>query len=443
MQIFFFLALALIVLFFLTLKYSPLPPESDETNKPYCQDVIKDPNAPRITAPAYTGSGVDTSQTRTYKMVKKKVPVPAYFFANTHHFFQPFSETRTDPQTSQKYLLKLPNGENGRSYKIPTEGGGENYFVFADVGLIYMFYLNQDGSPMIIDRFIRPADGGPQEVALADLYILEDKELPEWISRCMDAGTNGQTDNIVFEKKEIYTPSQNPSLNQEQLQLQYFLLQKYKLMLQAWWTPHCKPAIYLYPPKNQLVNVKVIPDGFLTYTDPIYNDKNGWTVMAYPNGTIQNISTDSDNSKFYQYLYFESKIRDALITKPTNGWTIKYEDLTTFYQDILPKLQFSEKQKTDFIEYWQKSLPKAPYYFVSLVDQTEVNKYEELLITPNPVAIRRIRFYFEARESFEQVPPLDLAPWQKNSQIENNDFTVFEWGGMVKRDKNHPYTCSM
>jgi hypothetical protein len=229
-------------------------------------------------------------------------------------------------------------------------------------------------------------------------------------------------------------PDQRQSLNNEQLQLEWFAFKS-----EGIWNIHCKPAVYLYPSQKQRVNVKVFPAGTLTYTDPQYDDKTGWTVDAYPDGQIYDLRYTIYDKPF-DYLYFESKVPDQIIKKPTKGWVVEYQELNNFYNNILPKLGLNQKQTTDFAEYWNKALKPAPYYFIGVIDQANVDQIERLEITPKPDNINRVRIYFERLEQPKQVEaPLLEA---KSFNLSASSFNVVEWGGMVKNDPNHPFTCS-
>lgn len=198
----------------------------------------------------------------------------------------------------------------------------------------------------------------------------------------------------------------------------------------GWWTPECKPAVYLYPEKSQEVSVKVFPKGHLTYTDPLY-PPDGWKIMAHPDGRV--VSGDQT----YPYLYYESKIMDSWISSPTEGFVIAFEDLPKLYSNLLPKLGLSQKETADFKEYWEKALTSAPYYFVGVMDNSAIELIEPLEINPKPDSILRVRLYFQALdESFKvNKPKLSSVP-------ERSGFSVVEWGGMVKNDPDHPFTCS-
>jgi hypothetical protein len=243
---------------------------------------------------------------------------------------------------------------------------------------------------------------------------------------------------VTFKGSGVVWPDQQKSDSNEQLQLEWFVFDSKTVLLNAWWTPHCKPAVYLYPPQKMQVNVKVYPAGTLTYTDPLYDSKRGWTVDAYPDGKIYD-SRYTIYDKSFNYLYFESKIHDQVIKKPTKGWVVKYEELDNLYQNILPKLGLNQQQTQDFAEYWKKALHPSPYYFVGVIDQANVDQIERLEIIPKPAYINRVRIYFERLDS---PKPVEAPVFTSPTTLNPSQFNVVEWGGMVKNDPNHPFTCS-
>lgn len=211
--------------------------------------------------------------------------------------------------------------------------------------------------------------------------------------------------------------------------LQLRTLDKSLLDPWGWWSPECKPAIYLYPDQQTKVSVKVNPKGSLTYTDPKY-PVNGWEVTVQPDGKF------TVNNKNYNYLYYESKIRDSEINKPKEGFVISFNQLPQFYSNLLPKLGLSEKETSDFKEYWEKVLPYSPYYFIGIMKEKDIEQIEPLTINPKPATIIRVRLYFEALSSLFIVQKPEITT------PERKGFTIVEWGGLVKVDKNHPFTCS-
>ena len=292
-----------------------------------------------------------------------------------------------------------------------------------------LLFVNKDSST------VKSKDGK----TIVDVEIYQDKKV-------MDSPNKKLTYEEMFacyggravEDPHLTIPAQSNSPDQEQLQLQWIYLTS-----SNYWAVHCKPAVYLYPPKKTLVNVKVHPAGFLSYVDPQYDKDTGWNVLADPSGKLQMMN---NKDKIYDYLYFESKIRDEVIKKPSKGWIIEsgkgewFSPLEQKFKDILPKLGLNQVQTRDFIEYWKKALPYSPYYFVGVINQSNVDEIERLEITPQPDSINRVRIYFEQLDQEKTVE----APLLVNTifEVSDTEFKVVEWGGMVKNDPNHPFTCS-
>ncbi|MDP3987603.1 MAG: hypothetical protein Q8P80_00460 [Candidatus Levybacteria bacterium] len=282
------------------------------------------------------------------------------------------------------------------------------------------FVLNKDGNKSFdsVKNLARAAQIGTLKVATKNKYY----------SLYLHLGTIYLIDDpLAYE----YLPSQTPIdfSKKEDKSLQLKKIDFVSTPTYSWWTPECKPAIYLYPQEKTEVNVQVKPLGFLTLTIPDY-PTGGWNVTAFPDGTIYS------NGEVFPYLYYESMINDSKFNKPTSGFVVSFYDLPVFYESVLPKLGLSQNQTQDFKSYWQKALPFSPYYFVGIMEKEDIDKIEPLTITPNPSTVIRIRLYFEALENWISVnEPIIVTPKRKG-------FTVVEWGGMVKRDENHPFVCS-
>ena len=228
-----------------------------------------------------------------------------------------------------------------------------------------------------------------------------------------------------------YLPSDNPippaANGQNSLQLKKVTF--VSTSSYSWWTPACKPAIYLYPQKTQAVSVKVDTKGVFTLTIPDYQS-NGWLVKADPSGKI------TSDGKIYPYLYYESKIPDNLVTKPKDGYVVKKEELLNLFGKLLPALGLNKNEAREFSDYWISALPASPYYFVGVMDKQTVDQIEPLSINPIPDKIIRVRLYFEAlKDKIKVSEPKIVTP-------KRSGFTVVEWGGMVKTDRNSNFTCS-
>jgi hypothetical protein len=236
--------------------------------------------------------------------------------------------------------------------------------------------------------------------------------------------------DTVVGTSNVISPYQAVSPTKDQLQLEWFLLASDKV-----WGIHCKPAVYLYPERKQLVNVKVYPKGELILTDPPYDAVRGWNVEAFPDGSLYEIR-ETKYEKRYPYLYYESKIRDEEIKKPTEGWVVKYDQLENLYSRVLPKLGLNKKEQADFTDYWLKNLPESPYYFVGLIEKSQRDYLEALDVTPQPDTSIRFSLYFEALDQ----PKAVIEP--KIETPVRNGFTLVDWGGMVKLHPETPFTCS-
>jgi hypothetical protein len=232
--------------------------------------------------------------------------------------------------------------------------------------------------------------------------------------------------NDVYEYLPTDRPVSLPEAAQDNLQLKWFYLVDQPVY--SWWTLICKPAIYVYPPTSQNVSVQVKTPGTLTLTIPSY-PVGGWDVTADPDGTIH------AGGKTYPYLYYESKVDDSLIKKPEEGYVRAYSELGTLYDYVLPKLGLNQKEAKEFKEYWTKSLPYAPYYFVGVMPESEVNALEPLQISPAPDSLVRVRFYFQALTSRKDVQEPQLITPKRTG------FVVSEWGGAIKSNPNSHFTC--
>lgn len=249
--------------------------------------------------------------------------------------------------------------------------------------------------------------------------------IPPFIKNC-DKNLGSSSPGTASGQK-IILPTDYPG--KDNLQLRTFKVIQEDLVI-PWLSPFCKPAIYLYPTTETNVNVKVAPVGKMLYTDPQY-PQNGWNVKAQPDGIL------SYQNKNYDYLYYEAEIPDSNIEKPDKGFVVAKNDLGNFLTEILPKLSLNKKEAEEFKNYWIKALPDSPYYFLGILSQSNLNSIAPLSISPAPNTVIRVTLYFEALENKISVTQPVITP------IKRSGFTVVEWGGIFKKDKNHPFSCFM
>ncbi|MBI2596445.1 hypothetical protein HYW46_06990 [Candidatus Daviesbacteria bacterium] len=344
------------------------------------------------------------------------------------------------------------DGKNYIVYQSDHTKINQTSYKTRDFGLAFAVPLDANGKPIIVEVADRKQGGvegvkkGTYLLSTVFQNVNNSTPLPkELLDSCGDP-SNAKLD----------FPSQSPSADQKQLQLQYFLFQGGGA---GFWSLHCKPAIYLYPPVKTLVNVRVKTKGELIYTDPKYPE-GGWNVIAFPDGTIHNLPTSNNQSLTsnlqltYPYLYYESRVPDKLINIPNDGYIVTFDKLSFLYDLLLPKLGLDTKQASDFKEYWSKALPYSPYYFVGIMSQEDINSIEPLEITPKPDSINRVRLYFKSLDKkptdsisnfqfqISNFKSSNYQPLTPNLQAPSSNFHVTEWGGMVKNNPLEPFTCS-
>lgn len=440
---------------------------------------INNPNAPFVNASGYTYEPDDSSAdnlkvtgTTRYRRVKRSVPIQANTFTTANggevHWTKGPQVTVEDKQFQVYYPTRWLNScteslqERGLCRPETSEQGNISYSYaegkwthFYKYGMIVLVHLDDGGSPLVEEGY-NNSFSDPQQFYVADVYTDPSKEpLPADVINCKDLPGPG----LGILLKNLIPPSPSPtptptpvpanarSDDEKQLQLDWFYptedIRSGESWRTVWWTPHCKPAVYLYPTKETLVNVQVaVPNGFLLYTDPLY-PTNGWTVVAKPSGAIQYLGNDFSDSKgkinyptgIFPYLYYEAKINDKSITKPEKGFVKTYEELSSFFDETLPTLGLTNKEAAEFKTYWIKALPKSPYYFIGIMQKESIAANEPLIITPKEDSLIRVRLFFEALDSFKLVSKPDIQTPKRVG------FTVVDWGGMVKIDKDHPFTC--
>ena len=176
-----------------------------------------------------------------------------------------------------------------------------------------------------------------------------------------------------------------------------------------------KPVIYLYPQKEQEVNVKLDLDGKFTFTYPEYN--NGWNVTAKPDGTI------ISDGKEYSYLFWEGLMPTF---KPDfkEGFVVKGSDSAEFLRETLSQMGLTPKEYNEFIVYWAPKLQENEYnkiYFAE-DDYTDEAKLE---INPKPDSILRVFMVYEKADENTILPKQEIKPFERKG------FTVVEWGGYL------------
>ncbi|MGF7144690.1 hypothetical protein HNQ56_003122 [Anaerotaenia torta] len=175
-----------------------------------------------------------------------------------------------------------------------------------------------------------------------------------------------------------------------------------------------KPVIYLYPEEDTEVTVELEYDGELTCTYPSY--ENGWTVLARPDGTLMDLTTNRE----YSYLFWEG-ISDASYDM-SEGYIVKGEETAEFLQETLAKMGLLPKEYNEFIVYWLPEMQENPYNLITFQKDDYV-KHAGLNINPEPTSVLRVFMAYQALDTPMEVTEPAIVPFERNG------FTVVEWGG--------------
>ena len=180
------------------------------------------------------------------------------------------------------------------------------------------------------------------------------------------------------------------------------------------WITVGKPVIYLYPEEKTDVEVKLDFNGELYCTYPKYND--GWSVTAYPNGTI----IDKTTGREYSYLFWDG-FSDVEYDM-SRGFVVKGEDTAEFLQDILAKMGLTPKEYNEFIVYWLPLMQNNPYNLIAFQTDAYTDN-AKLEVTPAPDSVLRVFMTYKALEAPVEVEEPVIKPFVREG------FCLVEWGG--------------
>ncbi|NLO48713.1 MAG: hypothetical protein GX111_10400 [Clostridiales bacterium] len=174
-----------------------------------------------------------------------------------------------------------------------------------------------------------------------------------------------------------------------------------------------KPVIYLYPAKATEVTVTLELEGPLTCSVPEY--VNGWTVTAFPDGTL--IGSDGQT---YPYLFWEadSDIRFDL----SEGFCIEGEETPGFLREKLTFLGLNEQETSGFIDYWVPLMKDNAYNLISFQTYAYTDNVK-LTVRPEPDSVLRVFMAYSPLGKPVKIKAQELQPFQRTG------FTVVEWGG--------------
>jgi hypothetical protein len=185
-----------------------------------------------------------------------------------------------------------------------------------------------------------------------------------------------------------------------------------------------KPVIYLYPTKDTKVNVKINTPGKIVESIPTYIN-GGWSVLAHPNGALEY------NGKTYNELYYESSV--TKVNPPTQGFIVEMNNVKEKLKEITTKLGLIKPEQDEFLNYWLPTINNlnTPYLFISVIDEKEKNRIDNVEISPNPDTKIEFLIYFKPVSKLYSVQEL-VFPSVPPKRV---GFTSVEWGGTI--DNNY------
>lgn len=143
-------------------------------------------------------------------------------------------------------------------------------------------------------------------------------------------------------------------------------------------------------------------------------------MLATPEGNLKDIYTN----KNYPYLFWEG--RGGIYETPKKGFVITQNKVHTFLIEKLTKLGLNEKERADFIEFWEPKMTGAPYYFVTFLGNISMDKIAPLTVEPKPDTVIRVLMDFTPL-----AQPISVECYDIKTPIRNG-FTVVEWGGVLR-----------
>jgi hypothetical protein len=180
----------------------------------------------------------------------------------------------------------------------------------------------------------------------------------------------------------------------------------------------CKPVIYLYPEYPTDVTVSLDYNGKLRSTYPKYDD--GWSVTAYPDGTIVNHADGGE----YSYLFWDGD--SPMRFDFSSGFVVEGSESAEFLRGKLAYMGLTPKEYNEFIVYWLPLMEKNRYNLVSFQGAAYTDN-AELYITPEPDSVLRVFMAFKPLLYPVEIPPQEFVPFERRG------FTVVEWGGSEVR----------
>lgn len=199
----------------------------------------------------------------------------------------------------------------------------------------------------------------------------------------------------------------------------------------------CKPVVYYYS-KNKEKNTLTLnlkKWDYFTKLIPELDINSSWNFASEDDKVIV------DNKK-YDYLYY------SLVTTGYNHnfdwYVVKWDEIVKFFEDKLTKINFLDKEKADFIDFWKEEYENWKYYFVSFKYKEELDKIIKLdfknkvdnefrvlldsyeILDYNEQKYKQF-LYKNAGSNFDKFLIKRFERWYTDNE-------VFEWGWVLRKE---------
>ena len=192
----------------------------------------------------------------------------------------------------------------------------------------------------------------------------------------------------------------------------YTSIDSFRCTINAEW----KPVLYLYPEKEENVEVKIEKEELLMTTYPKY--KNGWKVKAYPDGSLY----DANNNYYYALYWDEKKLNPCTFEE---GFYVEKENAIEFLEEKLEYIGLNNKERNEFIMFWLPVLEQNEKSIVQFDLTEEIEKENKLIINPQPDSLLRVHI------NIKKVDKKIKIKSQKLEKFKRIGFVAVEWGGSI------------
>ena len=152
----------------------------------------------------------------------------------------------------------------------------------------------------------------------------------------------------------------------------------------------CKPVLYVYDKFSKENSVSVTLPEFARFTKVI-PDFSSFPTWNFTSNAQSEITVDEEQ---YPYLYYSTLWKHYQDNR--YGWTVAYDDIPAFLKNKLEYMNFSEKEKSDVLEYWIPEFQPGFVYSISFKFNEEFEPYAKLDFSTQPEQL--FRMFMEAHQ---------------------------------------------